>query len=126
MKLEKYLVPYCETLVIADGGGCNSVHLASNGFKVTASDYSKVANEKTRVLAASQNVKINYRVKDFFDIDWSETQYDNVVGICFQFATKEKINEALFGLKAATRKGGTLLINGYTTGQIVFGTGRPK
>ena len=126
LKLEKYLVPKGETLVIADGEGRNSVYLASKGFKVTASDYSKVASRKARALANKKNVEVNYRVEDFFDIIWSEKQYDNVVGICFQFVPQEKINEVMLGLKAATKKGGTLLVHGYTPKQINFGTGRPK
>ena len=126
LKLEKYLVPKGETLVIADGEGRNSVYLASKGFKVTASDYSKVASRKARALADKKNVEANYRVEDFFDIIWSEKQYDNVVGICFQFVPQEKINEVLLGLKAATKKGGTLLVHGYTPKQINFGTGGPK
>ena len=126
MKLEKYLVPKGETLVIADGEGRNSVYLASKGFKVTASDYSKVASRKARALADKKNLEVNYRVEDFFDIVWSEKQYDNVVGICFQFVPQEKINEVMLGLKAATKKGGTLLVHGYTPKQINFGTGGPK
>jgi cyclopropane fatty-acyl-phospholipid synthase-like methyltransferase len=126
LKLEKYLVPKGETLVIADGEGRNSVYLASKGFKVTASDYSKVASRKARALADKKNVEVNYRVEDFFDIIWSEKQYDNVVGICFQFVPQEKINEVMLGLKAATKKGGTLLVHGYTPKQINFGTGGPK
>lgn len=126
LKLEKYLVPKGETLVIADGEGRNSVYLASKGFKVTASDYSKVASRKARALADKKNVEVNYRVEDFFDIIWSEKQYDNVVGICFQFVPQEKINKVMLGLKAATKKGGTLLVHGYTPKQINFGTGGPK
>jgi len=105
VKLEKYLIPKGETLVIADGEGRNSVYLAGKGFKVTATDYSKVASKKAKALAKSQNVKVNYKIEDFFDIDWLEKQYDNVVGICFQFVPSEVIKEVLRGLRAATKKG---------------------
>ena len=77
LKLEKYLVPKGETLVIADGEGRNSVYLASKGFKVTASDYSKVASRKARTLADKNNVEVNYRVEDFFDIVWSKNNKIN-------------------------------------------------
>ena len=126
VKLEKHLVPKGETLVIADGEGRNSVYLASKGFKVTATDYSKVAVKKAKALAKSQNVQVNYRIEDFYDIDWSEKQYENVVGICFQFVPAERIREVLRGLRAATKKGGTLLVHGYTPEQINFATGGPK
>jgi|TARA_B110000503_G_scaffold4604_3_gene6085 hypothetical protein len=126
LKLEQHLVPQGDTLVIADGEGRNSVYLASKGFKVTATDYSTVANVKAKALAASRNVEVDYKVEEFFDIDWSAKQYDNIVGICFQFVPPERIKEVLIGLKTAIKKGGVLLIHGYTPQQIELATGGPK
>ena len=126
VKLEHYLIPQGDTLVIADGEGRNSVYLASKGFKVTASDASTVANIKARALAASQNVEVDYQVEDFFDIDWSAQQYDNIVGIFFQFIPPDKIKQVLTALRTAVKKGGTLLIHGYTPQQIELATGGPK
>ena len=126
VKLEHYLIPQGDTLVIADGEGRNSVYLASRGFRVTASDSSTVANIKAKALAASQNVEVNYQVEDFFDIDWSAKQYDNIVGIFFQFIPPDKIKQVLTALRTAIKKGGTLLIHGYTPQQIELATGGPK
>ena len=126
VKLEHYLIPQGDTLVIADGEGRNSVYLASKGFKVTATDASTVANIKAKALAASQNVEVNYQVEDFFDIDWSAKQYDNIVGIFFQFIPPDKIKQVLRALRTAIKKGGTLLIHGYTPQQIELATGGPK
>ena len=126
VKLEHYLIPQGDTLVIADGEGRNSVYLASKGFKVTATDASTVANIKAKALAASQNVEVNYQVEDFFDIDWSAKQYDNIVGIFFQFIPPDKIKQVLMALRTAIKKGGTLLIHGYTPQQIELATGGPK
>ena len=126
VKLEHYLIPQGDTLVIADGEGRNSVYLASRGFRVTASDSSTVANVKAKALAASQNVEVNYQVEDFFDIDWSAEQYDNIVGIFFQFIPPDKIKQVLTALRTAIKKGGTLLIHGYTPQQIELATGGPK
>ena len=126
VKLEHYLIPQGDTLVIADGEGRNSVYLASRGFRVTASDSSTVANIKAKALAASQNVEVNYQVEDFFDIDWSAKQYDNIVGIFFQFIPPDKIKQVLMNLRSATKEGGTLLIHGYTPQQIELATGGPK
>ena len=66
------------------------------------------------------------KLEDFFDIDWSRKQYDNVVGICFQFIPPDLIEEVFMGLRLATKKGGTILIHGYTPEQIHYGTGGPK
>ena len=81
VKLEQYLIPNGETLVIADGEGRNSVYLASRGFKVTASDSSPVANGKARALAASRNVEVDYKVEDVFATDWSSKQCGDTYGI---------------------------------------------
>ena len=126
LRNEEYLVPRGETLLIADGEGRNSVYLAKNGFKVTSSDSSIVAQQKAKALADSQNVKVNFKLENFFDIDWSKKQYDNIIGICFQFIPPELIEEAFMGLRSGTKKGGTILIHGYTPEQIHYGTGGPK
>ena len=126
VNLEPFLIPQGDTLVIADGEGRNSVYLASKGFKVTATDASTVANIKAKALAASQNVEVNYQVEDFFDIDWSAQQYDNIVGIFFQFIPPDKIKQVLTALRTAIKNGGTLLIHGYTPQQIELATGGPK
>ena len=123
---EEHLVSGGTTLVIADGEGRNSVYLAKKGFKVTATDNSIVANQKAKSLAMSENVEVDYKLEDFFDINWTEKSYDNVVGICFQFVPKNLIEPVLLGLRSATKKGGTLLIHGYTPKQIEYGTGGPK
>jgi hypothetical protein len=119
-------VPGGETLLIADGEGRNSVYLAKKGFKVTSSDSSIVAQQKAKTLADNQDVEIHFKLEDFFDVDWSRKQYDNIIGICFQFIPPELIEEVFKGFRLATKKGGTLLIHGYTPKQINYGTGGPK
>ena len=126
LRNEKYLVPGGETLLIADGEGRNSVYLAKKGFKVTSSDNSIVAQQKAKILADSHNVKVHFKLEDFFDIDWSRKQYDNIVGICFQFIPPELIEEVFKEFRSATKTGGTILIHGYTPKQIQYGTGGPK
>ena len=126
LRNEEHLVSGGTTLVIADGEGRNSVYLAKKGFKVTATDNSIVANQKAKSLAVIENVQVDYRLEDFFDINWSEKSYDNVIGICFQFVPHHLIDNVLMDLRSATKKGGTLLIHGYTPTQLKYGTGGPK
>ena len=126
LRNEKHLVSGGETLLIADGEGRNSVYLAKKGFKVTSSDSSIVAQQKAKTLAERHEVKVNFELEDFFSIDWSRKQYDNIVGICFQFIPAELIEEVFMGLRSATKQGGTILIHGYTPEQIHYGTGGPK
>ena len=126
LRNEEHLVSGGTTLVIADGEGRNSVYLAKKGFKVTATDNSIVANQKAKSLAVIENVQVDYRLEDFFDINWSDKNYDNVIGICFQFVPHHLIDNVLMDLRSATKKGGTLLIHGYTPTQLKYGTGGPK
>ena len=126
LRNEEHLVSGGTTLVIADGEGRNSVYLAKKGFKVTATDNSIVANRKAKSLAVIENVQVDYRLEDFFDINWSEKNYDNVIGICFQFVPHHLIDNVLMDLRSATKKGGTLLIHGYTPTQLKYGTGGPN
>ena len=126
LRNEEHLVSGGTTLVIADGEGRNSVYLAKKGFQVTATDNSIVANRKAKSLAVIENVQVDYRLEDFFDINWSEKNYDNVIGICFQFVPHHLIDNVLMDLRSATKKGGTLLIHGYTPTQLKYGTGGPK
>ena len=126
LRNEEHLVSGGTTLVIADGEGRNSVYLAKKGFKVTATDNSIVANRKAKSLAVIENVQVDYRLEDFFNINWSEKNYDNVIGICFQFVPHHLIDNVLMDLRSATKKGGTLLIHGYTPTQLKYGTGGPK
>ena len=50
-----------KALSIADGEGRNSVWLASQGFEVDAFDFSPVAIEKAKNLAAAQHVNVNFQ-----------------------------------------------------------------
>ena len=125
LKLEPYLVPNGTTLVVADGEGRNSVYLASKGFKVTATDYSKVGVDKARRLARDRIVSVHYVVEDIFDRDWGSEQYDNVVAVFIQFVPPAQMTEVLTGLATSVKPNGTLLVHGYTPAQVEFGTGGP-
>jgi len=125
LKLEQYLVPNGATLVIADGEGRNSVYLASKGFKVTATDYSKIGIDKAKRLAAERNVSVNYMIEDIFERDWPSQQYDNVVAVFIQFVPPTQMTKVLTGLAASVKPNGTLLVHGYTPNQVEFGTGGP-
>jgi cyclopropane fatty-acyl-phospholipid synthase-like methyltransferase len=125
VKLEKYLVPNGRTLVVADGEGRNSVYLASKGFYVVGTDFSKVGIDKAKALAAQKNVGVDYKHCDIYDQDWSAEKYDNVVAIFIQFVKPQKVEAVFQGLQSALKQGGTLLIHGYTPEQVKYGTGGP-
>lgn len=125
LKLEQYLAPNGTTLVVADGEGRNSVYLASKGFKVTATDYSKIGLDKAKRLATERNVSVNYMIEDIFERDWPSQQYDNVVAVFIQFVPPTQMTKVLTGLATSVKPNGTLLVHGYTPTQVAFGTGGP-
>jgi hypothetical protein len=125
VKLENYLVPNGRTLVVADGERRNSVYLATKGFDVTATNFSKVGIDKAKALAAQKNVSVDYRYCDVYDQDRSVEKYDNVVAIFIQFVTPSKFETVFQGLQSALKLGGKLLIHGYMPEQVQYGTGGP-
>lgn len=121
----EYLTPGASALVVADGEGRNSVHLASRGLRVMAMDISSVGVGKARDLAAARGVTLETRVADVLDWDWSAATYDLVVAVFIQFLRPDQRAEVFDGMQRAIRPGGRLLLHGYRPEQIGYGTGGP-
>ena len=62
-------------LLPAEGEGRNAVYAAKMGMKVTAFDISEEGKKKALKLAEKENVTINYKVGDFFDLDIIKQTY---------------------------------------------------
>ncbi|BBP02005.1 SAM-dependent methyltransferase [Sulfuriferula nivalis] len=112
-------------LAVADGEGRNGVWLAQQGLLVDAVDSSAVAQSKARQLAESRKVDINFIHADLLNWDWGTARYDAVVGIFIQFATGAGRDAMFAGIKAATKSGGLVLLQGYTPRQLQYKTGGP-
>jgi SAM-dependent methyltransferase len=113
-------------LCVADGEGRNSVWLAEQGLDVTAFDFSPVAVEKARRLAAGRGVSVRYEVASVYDWAWPQAAFDVVAAIFVQFADPAR-RELMFGRMArALKPGGLLLLEGYTPKQLDFRTGGPS
>ena len=125
LKQKTALLHRGKTLSIADGEGRNSVWLAQQGLEVDAFDFSPIAIDKARKLAAQSKVSVNYQCCDWAAFDWPTAYYDNVVGIFFQFVEPAS-RDALFAkMDQALKPGGILLIHGYNKEQLQFNTGGP-
>ncbi len=112
-------------LLPAEGEGRNAVYAASKGWTVDAFDYSRIAREKALRLAQSRNVKINYTVSDFFDFALKPDFYD-LIGLVYAHVHKD--NRRAFHQKFMNglRENGVLLLEAFSTDQLVNGTGGPK
>lgn len=114
-----------KTLSVADGEGRNSVWLAAQGHQVTAFDFSAPAVAKARLLAERHRVSVDWRCCDWLDFDWQAGEYDNVVGIFFQFVDPERRQVLFDKMVASLKPSGVLLIQGYHIDQLQFNTGGP-
>lgn len=112
-------------LVVADGEGRNSVHLAGLGHAVTAFDMAPNAVTKARKLAAARDVSVAFHHADIFAWDWTARAHDAVVAIFIQFMGPGPRAQVFAGLDAALRPGGVLLLHGYAPRQVGYGTGGP-
>lgn len=113
-------------LCVADGEGRNSVWLAEQGLEVTAFDFSPVAVDKARKLAASRGVNVSYEVAGVYEWSWPPAVFDVVAAIFVQFADPPMRAFMFERMARALKPGGLLLIEGYTPGQLQYGTGGPK
>lgn len=118
--------PGQRALCVADGEGRNSVWLAEQGLEVVAFDFSPVAVEKARRLAASRGVQVRYELAAVYDWRWPLAAFDVVAAIFVQFADPPMRAYLFERMIAALKPGGLVLVEGYTPGQLKYGTGGPK
>ena len=112
-------------LCVADGEGRNGVFLARQGYAVTSVDLSPSALEKAQKLAASHGVSIETEVVDLTNWDWPVASFDAVVGIFIQPFGPEARQALFANIVRSLRRGGVLLLEGYRTEQMQYGTGGP-
>jgi SAM-dependent methyltransferase len=118
--------PDMAVLSVADGEGRNSVWMAEQGCRVTATEISRTALERARKLAHGRHVTVDFLEADIFHWTWPEASYDAVVGIFIQFAGPVERARLFAGMKQAVRPGGRVLLQGYTPKQLEYRTGGPS
>ena len=111
-------------LCLAEGEGRNAVHLAKEGFTVTAVDSSKVGLAKAERLAQKNGVAIETVLVDLTDFIIIKNSWDSIVSISCHLPPdlRKKIHK---GVVTGLRKGGSFLLEAYTPKQLEFGTGGP-
>jgi len=86
-------------------------------------DFSQVAIDKARRLAAQHGVRLDWVCADLASWDWGEPRFDVVVGIFFQFAAPHLRTKLFAEMQRVLLPGGVLLLEGYTPRQLQLGTG---
>ncbi len=104
-----------KALVLAMGEGRNAIFLAENGFDVDGCDISEVAVEKSKLLAARNNVQLNAFVADLEKYKIPTNKYDLIT--CIYYTQRNLIPQIKDGLK----KGGMVLFETYTIDQLKYG-----
>ncbi len=124
---QAHLLPKAgKALAVADGEGRNGVFLAEKGLDTLSIDFSPNGQKKALELAAGRGVKISAELADVHNWTWPPETYDVVAEIFTQFSTPQERAVKWAGMAKTLKKGGLLLIEGYTPKQLQYGTGGPK
>lgn len=119
------LPPRGAALSVADGEGRNGVFLAECGLDVTSLDLSPNAQAKAGALATARGVALTTVTADLVAWEWPDAAFDVVAAIFFQFLTPDERDTVFAAIRRALKPGGLLLLHGYSTEQLRYGTGGP-
>lgn len=112
-------------LDLAAGEGRNAVWLAEQGWRVTAVDFSPVAVERGRELAAQRGVPVEWRIADVTAYRPVPSCYDLVL-ISYLHLPAADLAGVLASARRALRPGGTLVVVGHDLANLTDGTGGPQ
>ncbi|MCC9310993.1 class I SAM-dependent methyltransferase [Kitasatospora sp. RB6PN24] len=122
-------LPPGRALDLAAGEGRNSIWLAARGWQVTAVDFSGVALERARHLAAAQSAEIADRLRlvraDVLTYRPEPGGFGLVLVAYLQLPAEQRAT-ALRNAAAALAPGGTLLVVGHDTSNLTDGVGGPQ
>jgi hypothetical protein len=122
--LNEYL-PKGSILLPAEGEGRNAVYAAKKGLNVSAFDLSVEGQKKALKLAEKENVKINYEVGDFFELDLVNKKYDAAALIYAHFpvAILSKYHRKIADL---IKLGGIVILEGFSKGNLPLRQENPE
>ena len=112
-------------LDLACGEGRNAVWLAERGFRVTGVDFSAVAIEKARGLAAERGVDGEWIVADLLDYRPADGAYDLVIVFYLQVSETDR-RPILQAAAGAVAPGGTFLLVAHDASNLAEGYGGPS
>jgi SAM-dependent methyltransferase len=127
LKAQANLLPKTgKALAVADGEGRNGVWLAEQGLDVLSVDFSPKAQAKAKALAERRGVAVRFLEADVIAWEWPTAAFDVIAVIFIQFCGPPERQRIFAGIRQALKPGGLLLLQGYRTEQIAYGTGGPS
>lgn len=104
-----------QALDLAMGNGRNTLFLALHGYAVDAIDSSREAADRLRSFVKKKSLPVQVIEADLSSHELEENRYDLIINFYF-------LERSLFPrIKRALKKGGMLLFETYTTGQVRYG-----
>lgn len=110
---------------LAAGEGRNAIWLAEQGWDSTAVDYSEVAIDKAREIAAKRGVAITTEVADLTEYEPTPDSYDLVL-VAYLQLPDEQLTPILRRAAAAVAPGGTFLLVCHDRENLERGHGGPQ
>jgi SAM-dependent methyltransferase len=118
-------LPAGRALDLACGEGRNAVWLAERGFEVTGVDFSAVAIEKARGLAAARGVTCEWVAADLLAYRPEPRAYDLVIVFYLQVPEADR-RPILRAAGEAVAPGGTFLLVAHDSSNLAEGYGGPQ
>jgi SAM-dependent methyltransferase len=118
-------IPAGPVLCLAEGEGRNAVHLALQGYRVTAVDQSEVGLAKAHRLAKARGVEIKTVIRDLQHYHITPGAWAGIIAVFAHLPPplRRRVHaEAVLGLQP----GGVFILEAYTPAQLALGTGGPK
>lgn len=112
-------------LDIACGEGRNAIWLAEQGWEVTAVDFSPVAIDKARRLAEARGVLVTWLLADVVTSRLEPAAFDLVAVFYLQVPSASR-RTAFATAARAVAPGGTLLVVGHDSSNLIDGWGGPR
>lgn len=112
-------------LDVAAGEGRNALWLAERGWKVTAVDFSEVAVQRGRKLAAERGIDLTWRVADVTTMELGSQRYDLVL-VSYLHLPPDQLADIHRRAAAAVGSGGTLVVIGHDRTNLDHGHGGPQ
>lgn len=118
-------LPPGRALDLACGSGRNAVWLARQGWSVVAADFADVALDQARALAAERGVDVEWVDADLREWEPPARAFDLVVVLYLQLPAEE-LGPIVRRAAEAVADGGTMLVIGHHSENLVSGVGGPK